>query len=482
MNRKTLGIPDSINLLIILVLGLALKLIFGIQKDLSNDEIFSIYHAQFNLQELFRELSTGNNPPFFEGLLHFWIKLFGIGSFSARFPSLIFSVFSSLLVYHIANFISDKNQKIGLLACLLFTLSSFYVDLQIESRAYSLMTCLILFNSYAFINLIQRNNEKWWATCWIFASAIGYYTHFFTFWISIVQMIFLIIHFRKINLKIFVIGAVISGILFSPYLSILWNRFTDTEESGTWVKAASLNSFYFIIWQFCNSPLNAILFLSGFIGFSIVSVKSKNILHQYISLWFWIPFGVMFFISLPHKLSIPMFTERYVSFVFPAFFIGISIISIQLKSILQKKFLNCLPMICILLMIVSLKPKPSKNVFLETTKESLKNWKTNSVILQPYYGAFSYLYYNEPETFKKFATSNIYDHMENQLKEKNIFTTRMKSLKYLKPSSSIVFIKGEVSRNDEIHLVDSFLKSNEYILSKQKLLEGKNFQVDVYTK
>ena len=48
MNRKTLGIPDSINLVIILVLGVALKLIFGLQKDLNNDEIFSAFDGSPN--------------------------------------------------------------------------------------------------------------------------------------------------------------------------------------------------------------------------------------------------------------------------------------------------------------------------------------------------------------------------------------------------------------------------------------------------
>jgi len=136
--------------------------------------------------------------------------------------------------------------------------------------------------------------------------------------------------------------SLLSGRLFPEFYSLLIYQFfgiglPTQRKVGTWVQTASLNSFYFIIWQFCNSPLNAILFLSGFIGFSIVSVKSKNILHEYISLWFWIPFGVMFFISLPHKLSIPMFTERYVSFVFPAFFIGISIISILIEKYSSKE-------------------------------------------------------------------------------------------------------------------------------------------------
>jgi uncharacterized membrane protein YhaH (DUF805 family) len=292
----------------------------------------------------------------------------------------------------------------------------------------------------------------------------------------------LILHFRETNLKIFIIGAVFSAILFSPYISILLQRFSDTEQSGTWVEPASANSFYFIIWQFCNSPIAAILFLIAFIGFTIVSVRKKNFLHQYIFLWFLIPFVVMFLISLPHKLSIPMFTARYVSFVFPAFFIGVSVILCGLKDIFNKRLYAYIPILYILVMLVSLKPKPTQNIFFEASKTSINKYKPQSIIIQPYYGTFSYLYYNEPENFQKFASENIYNHMENQLFKSNIYSSRIRSFVNLNATKSILFIQGELSRKEEITVVEDFLKSKEFIKSTQKIFEDKNCRILKYTK
>lgn len=482
MNLKTLKTQNSLKLVFILVLGIVLKLWFSSQKDLSNDEVFSIYHAQFNIPELFKELSTGNNPPFFEGMLHFWIKLFGIGKFSVRLPSIIFSVLSTLFIFQLAKLITGNDKNIALLSSLLFTLSSFYTDLQIETRAYSFMTLLVIFNSYSFINLILKNNKTIWLIYWVVASAVGYYTHFFTFWISFIQLIFLILHFRKTNLKIFIVGAIFSAILFSPYISILLQRFSDTEQSGTWVEPASANSFYFIIWQFCNSPIAAILFLIAFIGFTIVSVRKTNFLHQYILIWFWIPFAAMYFISLPHKFSIPMFTARYVSFVFPAFFIGVSVFLFETRRFLKSQIYSWIPIVYILLMIVSIKPKPTQNIFFEASKISIKKYKPQSIIIQPYYGTFSYLYYNEPENFQKFASENIYNHMENQLFKSNIYSSRIRSFVNLNATKSILFIQGELSRKEEITVVEDFLKSKEFMKSNQKIFEDKNCRILTYTK
>lgn len=482
MNFKTLRTQNSLLLVFIMVLGIVLKLWFSSQKDLSNDEVFSIYHAQFNIPELFKELSTGNNPPFFEGLLHFWIKLFGIGKFSVRFPSIIFSVFSTIFVFKLAKLISGNDHKIALLSGLLFTLSSFYTDLQIETRAYSFMTLLVIINSYSFVNVIVHDKKLFWTIFWIFSSVIGYYTHFFTFWISIVQFIFLMLNLNKIKLKYFLIGAIASVILFSPYLSILIQRFSDTEQSGTWVEPASANSFYFIIWQFCNSPIAAILFLIAFIGFTFLSVRKKNFLHQYIFLWFWIPFAAMYLISLPHKLSIPMFTARYVSFVFPAFFIGVSVVLCGLKDIFNKRIYAYIPILYILVMLVSLKPKPTQNIFFEASKTSIKKYKPQSIIIQPYYGAFSYLYYNEPDNFRNFASSNIYNHMENQLVKSNIYSSRMRSFVNMNALNSLLFIQGEISRKDEIDIVEAYIKSKEFKISPEKIFEDKNCRILKYTK
>lgn len=469
---------NSILLSVIIILGVALKLIATNRIELNNDEIFSIYHSQLSVMDIFKELSTGNNPPLFETLLHFWIKLFGIQEHIVRIPSIIFSIVSTFYLYKLTYFITE-NEKIGLTSSLLFSLSGYFISLEIETRAYSLMVMLVILNSYSFLQLVRKSKSIKWLCLWAVFSALGYYTHFFTIWITIVQVCFLLFHNKSIKLKYFFIGLGISALLFLPYLPTLIFRFKDTENSGTWVEPANFKSIYFIIWQYCNSPIATVIFILGFIGFTYYSYKYSNQYFQYLSIWFWIPFILMFLISLQHKLSIPMFIERYVCFVFPAFFIGISIFSFEISKFQKSQFSKYLPILPILILLVGLKIKTNKNLF-----SDLKECKNipKTVIIQPYYGSFSYLYFNDRKLFQEVGNGNLYNHMENQLLKKNIFSTRPHSLNNFIGSDTILFIKGELSRQEEIEITERYIKSNKYKLSGKFSLEGKNYTTEVYSR
>jgi len=192
MKQRPLGKYNNILFFTILLLGVVSKLLIGGITDLSNDEVFSIYHAQLDVIDIFQELSTGNNPPLFETILHYWIKFFGINENVVRIPSIIFSIVSTVFIYFTAKLISDNNERSGLLASLLFTLSLFISTLQIETRAYSLMIMLVAINSYSFLRNIQTKSTNYWQSIWILSTAFGWYTHFFTIWIFIVQIIYVL--------------------------------------------------------------------------------------------------------------------------------------------------------------------------------------------------------------------------------------------------------------------------------------------------
>lgn len=486
MKQKSFGIPNRIIFFIILILGIVSKLFISGITDLSNDEVFSIYHAQMDVVDLFKELSTGNNPPLFETILHYWIKFFGINENIVRIPSIIFSIASTVFVYFTAKLVSNNDEKSGLLASLLFTLSLFISTLQIETRAYSLMIMLVTINSYSFLRNIQTKSTNYWQSIWILSTVFGWYTHFFTIWIFIVQLIYTLFKYKSLPIKKLIIGVFLIILLFSPYVGILLQRFSDTENHGTWVEPAKLDSIYFVLWKFCNNPISTILFFIGFCYFTFLSVNQKNINQQFISLWFWLPFLLMFLLSMPHKFSIPMFIERYVSFVAPALFIGIAIVIIQITNDLKIKSgtFKFLPLVFVLVMCLGIKIKENRNIFKQYSELNKRNSLPAKTILQPYYGAFSYLYFNNRQDFKDFATSKIYDHMERQLAKNNIYTSRKNSLNYFlnDSSKSIVCMKGELNRTNEIYLVDSFLKSKYYNRLPQELIKGKNCKIEIITK
>lgn len=92
-------------------------------QPIANDEPFTIYHAQLQLPFMLSELSHYNNPPGFEILLHFWIRIFGIGAVSVRFLPMVFSSAAAVVLYFLGK--RFFNFRIGLFAALLFTFSSF---------------------------------------------------------------------------------------------------------------------------------------------------------------------------------------------------------------------------------------------------------------------------------------------------------------------------------------------------------------------
>jgi hypothetical protein len=269
-------------------------------------------------------------------------------------------------------------------------------------------------------------------------------------------------------------------------LGILIQRFSDTEHQGTWVEPAKLDSIYFVLWQFCNNPISAILFIIGFGIFTHFSIKQKKANQQFISMWFWLPFLLMFFLSLPHKLCIPMFIERYVSFVAPALFIGIAVFVVKVSNEIKIKsgVLKFFPLIFILTICFGIKIKKGQNIFKQYSALKHRELLPTKTILQPYYGAFSYLYFNNRKDFKDFTTSKIYDHMENQLAKNNIYTSRKESLNYYQTDTtkSIMGIEGELNRKNEIFVIDSFLKSNNYLSSERIIESGKNCKIFIKQK
>jgi len=231
---------------------------------LSSDECFSIYHAQFPLSKIWKELSSGNNPPLFESILHFWIKAFGDSSSSVHALSLIFSALAISLTFQ---WIKTELQSIGLAAVAIGIAwsSNYFALIALEARAYSLLLLLGVISHFLFFRAINKSTISSfspisWIT-WGMITAIMAYAHFFGLWIFASQCIFLcwILGLNKTIFKPILLGCFGFLTLYAPYLPTLVVRFINTTQTGTWVEPAPWGAPYLTLWKYFNNPVATVL-------------------------------------------------------------------------------------------------------------------------------------------------------------------------------------------------------------------------------
>lgn len=136
--------------LIIRFLALPTESIYG-------DEGFTIFFSQQTPELLFDRLMYDRNPPLYFFMLHFWIKLFGIGSFYLKGLSALISTGTAFFLFKL----SDRymNRMSTVLVSLLFLFSEVQMMMSHELRAFALAGFLTVLSFYLFLNTVKREKN-----------------------------------------------------------------------------------------------------------------------------------------------------------------------------------------------------------------------------------------------------------------------------------------------------------------------------------
>ncbi len=369
----------------VFVLNVVYKGIYLDSQSIASDEPFSIFVAQWPPTDIIRHLATGNNPPLWELLLHYWIQVFGTGTFSVRVMPLIFSSLSAVMVFMIGNrFVS---RGVGIMASLLFTFSNFHIHFAHEARSYSLLTFLTCASMYLYLEIIRgraklSSSHVLWSLC----NALLVYTHFFGAWVVGVQfLVYLVLTIdnRQTPSKWPVLigfGATLA--LYSPYISVLLHRFQVSASQGTYIPPP--NGFYSIVDMlraFTNErfgterfygtkPLMSALFIIGSVAGHLRVMKQwlaeDKAVYLAIGAWFLVPFFSMWLLSF----RIPMFYDRYISFVCPGYLL---LLSIGISSISNNHGIRLFFMgLTVILMVLTSQPDVSNRRDFRAAAEKIR--------------------------------------------------------------------------------------------------------------
>lgn len=405
------------------LLNVLLKFMFIQENSISWDEPFSIYHAQMDVSKIIHHLYQGNNPPLFEILLHFWIKMTGISPLSVRFLPAVFSSLTAGFVFLLgARFI---NLKAGIFAALLFTGSNFHLFFAHEARVYAWFGLLTVVSMYIFLTLIEEKKSIYRWIALILVNTTLMYSHYFGIFLIAIQCIS-ILSFSEIRRNLF-LPYLLSGsvilLLFLPNILILWNRFQVSANNGTWIeKPNGIESLYNMLWNFSNQPLTTVVCIGLLVAALIKKIIFWNqtkttIIIKIILVWFLFPFLSLFALSY----KIPMFLDRYLIFVSFGYYFSV-IIAVQ-YLFLKEQITTWIYSFVAILFLVTLKPNLDNKRHVKEAIDKLKTLEdpNTSILICGHDFILNFCYYYDFNLFKRYNDKSVYKTMKDELNKKNIY-------------------------------------------------------------
>lgn len=288
---------------------------------ISLDEPFSIYHAQFPLNELLTEVQNGNNSPLHFVLLHFWIKLFGISPFAVRSLSLIFSLITVVYLYKIGR--KFWNQTFAILPVMFFILSRLNHYVAVEARMYGLFTLFFTLILYDLHRLIFEDKRVFLRLgIW---NALLLYTHYLGAMVVVMELFVFFCFFKQVTKpKLIQVmwTALIAGVLFIPGISVFFSRATDFSDTGSWIPDVRVADLWTNLVKLMNNQFALLGTLLLLIVFIVARRKNLHPLSKRVFTFFSISFLGSYALFYLFSITVqPIFFIKYLQFLsIPLFF------------------------------------------------------------------------------------------------------------------------------------------------------------------
>jgi len=458
----------------IFLLNLLIKLLFIDSNDIARDEPFSIFHAQMPILDIIYSLKGGNNPPLYEILLHFWIKLFGIEAFAVRLPSLIFSCFTALVIFRIG--LSSFNFTTALTASLVYTFSTLHTSFAHEARSYPLFIFLVVLSFFYAIRFFQHKETRHLIFL-IITDILIIYTHYFGFFVLLCLFCgVFIFKLNKHQYKQIIIAAVLILVSFIPILSSFVMQFFYSVNRGTWISPPQWNHLYGFINVFLNNKYVTLTYLGCMLCILIIHFIQKTTDQKiikkdtfkntfYVFIFFMFPYIVMFVSSF----KAPMFIERYVLFTSPFLYIFMAALISLLP--LKKWIIIFLSIVFIMAMGFTYNNKPYNNRETAQAVDFVKSNKTEQtlVLVCPDYYYFAFTYHYDKAIFKEYTQT------KQMLADEHIYlvSNQFEVIKILKESKyeQIIYFQSISEYVDAKNTIYNLLEKHFTVLDKKHFHE-----------
>jgi uncharacterized membrane protein len=334
-------------IVILLFLAIAMRLV-NLNEGLWLDEIWSMVMSSpdKSVMDIINACKSDTHPPFFDLLLHFYLRLFGNDPINGRILSMLIGFMGIFATFYYSLRIS-KSYFTAIISLGLISLSFFHIYYSEEGRFYTflyLLSLSVISNIYFYI----KNGKRKYLVPFTLLSIILVYTHYYgVILLLAIALVMLFLWIKKeIDLSTFLYFA-FSGLIvllaFSPWLPYMFSG----QEKESWMQSPHIYTFFEYLYNYTGkNPVEFLFLLTALLlsfKFWKKNVALYSLLYGTIILGFLIPYIV----SL---LSLPMLHMRYTFIYFPSIILMTAIFWEQINyfSLRTKRIIFLLTFISIL--------------------------------------------------------------------------------------------------------------------------------------
>ncbi len=315
-------------LAVTILIAFALRVFHLDYQSLWRDEVDAIRFSTDAPSVLWRMmLRQGHNGPLYFLVLHGWRVLTGDSEFALRYLSTVGGTLAVALTFQIGRQFR-LGRRAALIVATLVATSPYLIWYSQEAKMYSWLLFLVSIAVYVYRQALNaRKSTRWWVI-FVVVTSLSYYVHILAPLMLAVYGVWALIEWERVKTR-WREWLLAMAFLTVPYLPLLWwevpllqNGFNSGHpfyplREQLWL----LLHFYsagVLRSQVAVALIGVMIFLA-LLGVFYPLQRPKQRLA--LLLWFFIPALLVNFISL----HIPVFEDRYVIYLAPAFYLLVAL-------------------------------------------------------------------------------------------------------------------------------------------------------------
>jgi len=296
-------------------------------QSLWRDEVDALRFATAPWTEVLANLTRpGWNGPLYFLFLRGWIALAGRSEYALRFFSLACGVLGVPLVYALGRRLFDR--RVGLVATLLISASPYLAWYGQELKMYTLVPALAMLAIYGLRRAVEGDGWRWWVVQ-IVATSLAFYSHILAALLIPVQVLLYLSWWPQARRQ-WINGLCSLACLTLPYLPLaVWQAPLVLQARETGFHPYALGEMVEILLNGWSTgilnwgwPWGTVL-MGALAAWGLLDpLGTAPVRHRLALLgWLAVPLVAVWLVSLRQ----PLFTDRYLIWTAPAFYLLVAL-------------------------------------------------------------------------------------------------------------------------------------------------------------